>query len=123
MTQRLDLTPERIEFTVKRGDTFRFTITPDPISAWDGATFAGHVRADYGGSLDDAFTITTASGVVTCVLSAAETEALADGGSGSTERPYVGQWDIQATLAGGDVVTIAKGGLTIEADITRPDES
>ena len=123
MTQRLDLTPERIEFTVKRGDTFRFTITPDPLTAWDGATFEGHVRTTYDQTLDDAFTITQTSGVVTCVLSALETEALADGGSGSAEQPYTGEWDVQATLAGGDVVTIAKGGLTIEADITRPDES
>lgn len=119
MTQRIDLTPERIEFTVKRGDDWRFTITPDPISAWDGATFEGHIRSAYGATKDEDITISQSSGVLSCSVTGADIATLTSGGTEGA-RMYVGEWDVQATLASGVVLTIAKGGLTVESDVTRP---
>jgi len=64
------------------------------------------------------------------VLSAAETARLV--GSGTTQRvvragvalmmaQYAGVWDVQVSGPGGadPVTTLAKGGLTIETDVTR----
>lgn len=119
MAQRVDLTPEPIAFTIRRGDDWAFTITPSPITAWDGATFEGHIRSGFGESKDEDITISQTDGVLSCSVSGADIAGLTSGGTEGTAM-YSGVWDVQATLASGVVTTIAKGTLTVESDVTRP---
>ena len=120
--------PASVPITWLGGDTLTFTVTA-PSTVVDGMEWLAQVRADVGAPVDATFTITTPTvpdGPATLTLPAAETARLVGLGqvvrSGArTVQQYKGVWDVQVAAPGGvdPVRTLAKGSLTLEADVSR----
>lgn len=55
-----------------------------------------------------------ASGVVVLGITGAQTASLASSGD------FVGVWDVQYTVTGGEPVTLVQGKVIVKQDVTRP---
>ena len=124
--------PTNVPITWLGGDTLTFTVTaPDSVVA--GMEWLAQVRSsEDAATVDATFAITppaVADGPAYLTLSAAETARLVGLGTivqrgGPTPRAiqqYKGVWDVQVATPGGldPVRTLAKGTLTLEADVSR----
>lgn len=109
--------PADQDLTITRGDTETLvvTLTTDGTTPIDvtGRTYRAQIRqAQDSRTIKASFTCTVtdgANGVVTCVLSAADSATLPVG---------ISYWDLEET-ASGVVTTVLSGTVTVLADVTR----
>lgn len=109
------MTPGKYALALYRGDTYRwrFTMWADTGKTQPadltGASAKAEIRDTAGGKLlaDIACTITDPN-FVDAVLTADQSKTL----------PSKGQWDLQLTMASGDVHTVLAGAVTLTGDVT-----
>lgn len=117
MSDKLDLSPAVLDLVLYAGDgtTFEIDFVDENEATIDmsGFTWAAQIRKKRGvdPAFDLEFTTTNTVGGVLLVHVPAEITA---------QLPKSGQWDLQATAAGQDPITLLQGAVTCNVDVTRP---
>jgi hypothetical protein len=115
--------PGVVNFNHYAGDTLTFQVRMDT-SAIAGRVWSGQVRRTGASAAVDAVLLitppTVTDGPAQVTLTAADSARLAASMSGTTMK-YTGVYDVQLGPAGGGdpVTTVARGTITISADVTR----
>jgi hypothetical protein len=109
------MTPGKYDLKIYRGDTYRwrFTVWSDPARTQPadltGATAKSEIRDKTGGTVKATINcVITIPNYVDAVLSDVASKALNTNGV----------WDLQLTMASGDVVTVLAGQVTVTGDVT-----
>lgn len=107
MTDIVDLTPQKLNLKLKRGDAWSFPVTfvDTDLTGW---TFAAQIRktADAADAADlDIAETDLAGGIITV---------------GQTAAADRGVWDLQGTPPAGLPRTYISGTVTVDKDVTRP---
>lgn len=117
----LDLSPSVLDIIGYAGDTTELVVTVTRSGAavdLTGATAAAHIRKTAHSTEAAVATATiedAANGVVKAVWSGADLAAL----TSEVLSKWVGKYDVELTLATGEVWSILRGDFTILRDITR----